>query len=71
MFRRGLQASALRRGLKCGGLECKFGWDLDPSTGVEWVGIVCVWGTSETCVFGVPSWATVIRESSFLHDGMT
>jgi hypothetical protein len=29
--------------------------DLDPSTGVEWVGLVCAWATSEACVFGVPS----------------
>ena len=26
--------------------------DLDPLTGVEWVGLVCVWGTSEACVPG-------------------
>jgi hypothetical protein len=45
-------STALRSGLRCGGLESKFGWDLDPSTGVEWVGIVCAWGTSEACVFG-------------------
>jgi hypothetical protein len=25
--------------------------DLDPSTGAEWVGLVCAWGTSDTCVF--------------------
>ena len=42
----------LRSGLKCGGLESKFGGDLDPLTGVEWVGLVCVWGTSEACVLG-------------------
>jgi hypothetical protein len=64
-------STALRPGLKYGGLESKFGWDLDPSTRVEWVGIVCAWGTSEACVFGVTSWATVIRESSFLRDGTT
>jgi hypothetical protein len=41
-----------RLGLKCGGLESKFGRDLDPSTGVEWVGLVCAWGTSEACASG-------------------
>jgi hypothetical protein len=25
--------------------------DLDPSAGVEWVGLACAWGTSEACVF--------------------
>ena len=34
-------STAPRLGLKCGGLESKFGWDLDPLTGVEWVGLVC------------------------------
>ena len=24
--------------------------DLDPVIGVEWVGLVCAWGTSEACV---------------------
>jgi hypothetical protein len=45
--------------------------DLDPSIEVEWVGLVCIWGTSEACVFRVPSWAILIRESPFLRDGMT
>jgi hypothetical protein len=46
--------------------------DLDPLIGVEWVGLTCAWGTSKVCVFfGVPSWATLIHESPFLHDGMT
>ena len=26
--------------------------DLDPMTGVEWVGIVCAWGTNGACVLG-------------------
>jgi hypothetical protein len=26
--------------------------DLDPLTGVEWVGLICAWGTSEVCVLG-------------------
>ena len=29
--------------------------DLDPLTGVEWVGLVCAWGTSEACVLGYPA----------------
>jgi hypothetical protein len=45
--------------------------DLDPSTGVERVGLVCAWGTSEACVFQGTQFATLIRESPFLHDGMT
>ena len=26
--------------------------DLDPSTGGEWVGLVCTWGTNGACVSG-------------------
>ena len=26
--------------------------DLDPLTGVEWVGLVFTWGTSEACILG-------------------
>ena len=26
--------------------------DLDPVIGVEWVGLVCVWGTNGACVSG-------------------
>ena len=26
--------------------------DLDPVTGVEWVGLVCAWGTNGACVSG-------------------
>ena len=29
--------------------------DLDPVIGVEWVGLVCAWGTSEACVLGYPA----------------
>ena len=28
--------------------------DLDPLIGVEWVGLVYCWGTSEACVSGYP-----------------
>ena len=45
-------STTLRPGLESGGLESKFGRDLDLSTGVEWVGLVCAWGTSEACVLG-------------------
>ena len=43
-------STILRLGLKCGGLESKFGRDLDPVTRVKWVGLVCAWGTNGTCV---------------------
>ena len=29
--------------------------DLDPVMGVEWVGLVCVWGINGTCVLGYPA----------------
>ena len=29
--------------------------DLDPLIGVEWVGLVYCWGTSEACVSGYPA----------------
>ena len=45
-------STILRLGLKCGGLESKFGWDLDPVTRVEWVSLACAWGTSGACVLG-------------------
>ena len=34
-------STILRPGLKCGGLESKFGRGPRPLTGVEWVGLVC------------------------------
>ena len=48
-------STILRPGLKCGGLESKFVRDLDPVTGVEWVGLVCAWGTNRACVSGYPA----------------
>ena len=42
-------------GLKCGGLESKFGRRPGPVTGVEWVGLVCAWGTNEACVLRYPA----------------
>jgi hypothetical protein len=32
--------------------------DLDPVTGVKRIGLICVRGTDEACVFWVPSWTT-------------
>ena len=40
--------------LRCGGLESKFGRDLDPLTGEWWVGLACAWDTSGACVLGYP-----------------
>ena len=45
-------STTLRPGLESGGLESKFGRDLDPMTGVELVGLVCAWGTNGACVSG-------------------
>jgi hypothetical protein len=45
--------------------------DLDPLLGVKRVGLACAQGTSEACIFGVPSWAILIHESLFLCDGTT
>ena len=42
-------------GLKCGGLESKFGRGLDLVRGVEWVGLVCAWDINEACVLGYPT----------------
>ena len=48
-------STTLSPGLGCGGLESKFGRGPGPSTEVEWVGLICVWGTSEACVSGYPA----------------
>jgi hypothetical protein len=45
--------------------------DLDPSIGVERVGLARAWGTSETCVFRGTQMSTLICESSFLRDDTT
>jgi hypothetical protein len=42
--------------------------DLGPLTGMERVGLVCAWGTSEMCVFLGTQLGTLIRESPFLRD---
>jgi hypothetical protein len=43
--------------------------DLEPVTGVEWVGLACARGASEACVFWGTQRGTLIHESSFLRDG--
>jgi hypothetical protein len=45
--------------------------NLDLLTEVERVGLICARGIEEVCVFWIPSWATLIRESLFLRDGTT
>jgi len=64
-------STILRPGLKCGGLESKFGRgsrSLNRS-GMGW-SCLCLgykWGMC----FRVPSWDTLVHESSFLWDGTT
>ena len=45
-------STILRPGLRCGAWSPSLDGDLDPVTGVEWVGLVYAWGTSEACVSG-------------------
>ena len=45
----------LRPGLSVEAWSPSLDGDLDPSIGVEWVGLVCAWGTSEACVLGYPA----------------
>ena len=45
----------LRPGLKCGAWSPCLDGDLDPSTEVEWVGLVCAWGTSGAYVSRYPA----------------
>ena len=45
-------STILRPGHNCGGLESSLDGELDPVTGVEWVGLVCAWGTDGACVSG-------------------
>ena len=56
-------STTLSPGLRCGGLESKFGWELDPLTGEWWVGLAYAWGTSGGMCFGVPSCDTLVHES--------
>ena len=67
---RGL-STILRPGLKCGGLESKF--ERRPRardrSGMGWS---CLYlGYKWGMCFGVPSWDTLVRESSFPWDGTT
>ena len=48
-------STTLSLGLRCGGLESKFGWDLDPLIGEWWVGPACARGTSGACVLVYPA----------------
>ena len=48
-------STILRSGLNCGGLDPSLDGDLDPVTGVEWVGLVCAYGTNGACVLGYPA----------------
>ena len=45
----------LRPGLKCGGLESKFGRGPGPRDRSGMVGLVCAWGTNEACISGYPA----------------
>ena len=64
-------STILRSGLKCGGLESKFGWGPRPRdrSGMGW-SCLCLgykWGM----YFGVPSWDTLVHELLFPWDGTT
>jgi hypothetical protein len=43
--------------------------DLDPSTGVERVGLACARGTDKACIFRGTQLSILIHESPFLRDG--
>ena len=45
----------LRPGLKCGAWSPSLDGDLDPSIGVEWVGLICAWAISGMCVSRYPA----------------
>jgi hypothetical protein len=64
-------STTLRPGLKRGGLESKFGRRHKPldRSGMSW-SCLCLGYKWDVC-FWVPSWATLIRKSPFLRDGMT
>ena len=47
--------------------------DLDPVSGVEWIGLVCAWGTNGACVSGYPTgihWFMNHRETVQLGYGL-
>jgi hypothetical protein len=67
----GSLSTTMRPGLKCGGLESKFGRGsrtLDKSE-MDWF-CLCLGYKRGKC-FGVPNCDTLIRKSPFLHDGTT
>ena len=47
-------STILRPGLEYGAWSPSLDGDLDPVTGVEWVGLLCVWGTSGACALRYP-----------------
>ena len=48
-------STILRPGLKCGAWSPSLDEDLNPSTRVEWFGLVCARGTNVVCVSGYPA----------------
>ena len=64
-------STILRPGLKCGAWSLSLDEDLDPSTGVKWVGLVYAWGYKRCVCFWVPSWDTLVYESPFPWDSTT
>jgi hypothetical protein len=64
-------STTLRLSLKCEGLKSKFGRGSGPLDRSE-TGWSCLClGYNRGVCFGVPSWDTLIHESSFLRDGTT
>ena len=55
-------STTLSPGLRCGGLESKFGQGPRPLTGEWWVDPAGAWGTSGACVFRSIQLGTLIRE---------
>jgi hypothetical protein len=50
-------STALRPGLKCGAWSPSLDRDLDPTTGVEWVGLICALGTSKATLILIMGWS--------------
>ena len=48
-------STMLRPGLKCGAWSPSLDGDLYPLTRVEWVDLVCAWGTNGACILGYPA----------------
>jgi hypothetical protein len=62
-------STILRPGLRCWGLESKFGQGFRPLNrgGIDWSRL-CLGYKRDVC-FEVPSWDTLVRQSLFLWDG--